>query len=580
MAKSTKSDSIRTVTDRNVLAFVKHLHPGISFLFFAAAFLSGCSTHRHAVRETAPPSDTVLVQKTEKNSPIDSAEFNRIFTTGALRAMQGDYAGAIRYYSAALRAVPDHSPSFEGLARSYAGLERYDSALVFARLAVTNGHPDLEAHRLLAELWVQNGEFDSGAVQYEYIVAREPDDLQARFMIGRTWERRRPQRSIRHYEYIRDNLAEDFNTLVGLYQVHSEQGNYRGAASALQSLIGQNPEDPNLHDLHCGIWIDAGQYDSATQALELAELYLHRPELLEQFLEPELTMAELRLRTAYVLDSNLQRFAGMLVQLAVRHMQQFPRSTYQAGMVALRLEIDSSADLLLERAFISDNLSDIAWTEAARLYLKRHAPERMLKILATSGGRFGEDRAEVNFLLAQAYRMTGHADSSALYLERAVQVDPEYGEALQQLARMYVRKDELGQAVAGFEQAVSADPYNPELLDEYATTLAESGTLLDKAEELAERALGIEPENELFLTTRGRIALLQQDYQAAVEYLQQAVNAGGATAERLELLGDARQAVGDEGRALDAYRQALNVAGGDEQERRLRLQQKINEHEL
>lgn len=577
MAKSTKSDSIRTVTYRNVPAFVKRLRPVIAFPIILAAFIYGCSTGRHGVQESPTP-DSLNVSEAGKSSPVDSAEFNRLFTTAALRAMQGDYSGSIRYYSAALRAIPDHSPSLEGIARSYAGLEHYDSALVFARRAVANGQPDLEAHRLLAELWVQNGEFDSSSVEYEYIVAREPDDLQARFMIGRTWERRRPYRSIRHYEYIRDNLAEDFNTLVGLYQVYSEQGNYQKAAASLRSLIRQSPEDPNLHDLHCGIWIDAGRYDSAKQALKLAELYLHNPDLLEKFLEPELTMAELRLRTSYIADSNLQLFSGMLVRLAVRHMQGFPRATYQAGMVALRLHMDSSADSLLSRAFSSTELSDIAWTEAARLYLNQHAPERMLNTLAGSSTQFG-DRAEVNFLLAQAYRMTDQPDSSTLYLKRAIQVDPEYGEALQQLARIHVDRDELGEAVAGFEQAISADPYNPNLLDEYATTLAESGTLLDKAEELADRALGIEPENELFLTTRGRIALLQQDYETAVEYLQRAVNAGGATSARLELLGDARRAVGDETRALDAYNQAINVAG-DEPERRLRLQQKINENGL
>lgn len=389
-------------------------------------------------------------------------------------------------------------------------------------------------------------------------------------MVARTWERRDPAKAILNYKYIRNNITEDFNTLVGLYQVYSEKGSYAQAAFALQALIAQNPNDPNLHDLHCGVWIDAEEYDSANAALQLAAIYLYTPELLAAFIEPELTMTELRLRTSYTVEDGLKRFARSLVQLAVHQMADYARPTYQAGMVALRLGVDSNADILLDRAFQSDELSAIAWTEAARTYLEQGLAERMLQTLAASAGRYTE-RAEVSLRMAQAFKTLGMLDSTRTYLEQAIHIDPEYGEAWLHLAALQAREKELGPSIASYEQALSADPYNPELLNEYARTLAEAGTLLDKSLKLIERALRIEPENERYLTTRGWIAYLQNDYDTAVKYLQQAVEIGGATAELLELLGDARHATADDQNAATAYNQALNLVGNDA-ERKLRLQ--------
>ena len=573
--KSTKSDSIKTVTEQNVTAIV-HRPCTISFLLLVViSFFTGCSRTRLAtnnpVVRTTPGSESSSIN----NQLKDVKEFNRLYTTGALRAMQGDYTGAINYFRGALRALPNHSPSLEGIARCFAGLEQFDSALHYAREAASDDVSDPDVYRLLAELLVENKEYDSSAVVYERILASQPNDLQARFTVAKAREYSNPDNAVLHYTYIRNNIAEDFNSLVGLYQVYSSQRNSPGAASVLRALIVLNPDDPDLHDLHSSVWIDAERYDSALSALRLTTFYLSgKPRLLAQFLEPSLTLTELRLRSSYSPDSGLQRFADSLVQLAVHLMSEYPRPTYHAGMIALHRGAGALADSLLRRAFRAEELSAIAWTEAAKAYLERNLAERMLYTLVPSADRY-DQKPEVSFRIAQGLEMANRPDDIQKYLEQAIAVDPEYGEAWQMLARLQTEKGDVGRAVHAFEQAISADPYNPSLLNEYARTLAESGTLLDKGQKLIERALELEPENELFLTTRGLIASLQKDYDAGVRYLQQAVDAGGATSELLELLGDAHRAMGDQPNALRAYNQALSVVGED-LNHKLRLQEKVN----
>jgi len=61
--------------------------------------------------------------------------------------------------------------------------------------------------------------------------------------------------------------------------------------------------------------------------------------------------------------------------------------------------------------------------------------------------------------------------------------------------------------------------------------------------QLIDRALGFEPENEIFLTTQGLLDYQSGDYRSAASYLQKVVDAGGATVDRLELLGNSHFAL-------------------------------------
>lgn len=554
------------------------------------AALPGCAGSGSGTSESSDDSAVRILRKSDPNSfgehsdgefsdgTIDTNEFDRFFTTASVRGMMGDHFAAIRYFNAALRAVPGHFPSIEGLARSWYALENYDSALSVARNLPTDVTPDVEFRQLLAELWLRTGVYDSASAEYERILTERPNDLQSRFSIARTWERRNPAKAIRHYEYIRDYIAEDYNSLVGLFQVQSERGNNRQAAAALNLLIAHRPDDPGLHDLLCGLWIDASQYDSGIAALLRADLFLVDDDAFVEFLKPQLSLTELRISTSYYPDSGLQRFADTIVQLVVRRAHDRDQVTFAAGKIALRLQRDSIADDLLAESFEREGLSATQWDQAAELYLERNAPQRLLNVLRPSASRYARS-AEVSLSLGTAFRETGEIDSARTWLNRSVASDPGTGDAWRMLADIEIASGNIGQGVAAFEEALSSAPYDPVLLNDYARALADGNVLLEKARSLNDKALDIEPENEEFLTTAGRIEYLVQDYDAAVGYLQRAVDAGGATVERLELLGDAGKAAGRNDVAQKAYRDALRVLGNDAG-RRAQIERKLNESGL
>ena len=537
--------------------------------------LTACSPGRETVATgSVVESRGETEERPTEEQSVSSASIHRWFVEGSLAAMRSDYEEAIGWYDAILRENPDHAPTLAALARCYDALSLSDSARDYAYRTLRVDRKDVPSLRLLADLLTAEGEFDSAAALYEEVVRLKPDDLQARFMIARTWDHRNPSLAITHYKYIRDNIAEDYLALSNLYQMQSLERRAAEGAGTLRLLIAHNPGEGELHDLHCNLWIEAGEYDSAIKGLELAGLYLEEPAEREEFLLAQLQLADLRLRSYVPENDPIQRFIKALVGMAALECEG-TRCRYLSGMVALRGGEEEIADSLLKRISISGNLQAFEWIEAAELYRRKNEQERMLSVMGEGAGRY-EEYPEVLFELGCALLKTGSRDSGRTLLDRAVGVDPTLEEAWKVLAEDYVATGHIPQGVGAYERAVEAAPYDPELLNDYARLLADAKIHMEKGTALIDRALEMEPENERFLTTRGLLDYRQSDYLSAASYLRKAVDAGGATAERFELLGDAMFALGEREEARKAWEEGLRLDNGTSQ-RTERLHRKLND---
>ncbi|MCB0713995.1 MAG: tetratricopeptide repeat protein [Ignavibacteriae bacterium] len=548
-------------------------------LLLLTTFFSACSSGKSTLPYGTPQEENAVIGSDTSigRNAISSSAIRRWSIEGGLAMMRSEYERGIQWYEAILREVPEHPPTLAALARAYDALSLTDSAYSYALRAVQGDNTDIPSLKLLADILTSRGAFDSAATFYNQIVTLKPNDLQSRFMVARTWDHRNPREAITHYEYIRDNLAEDYTSLVNLYEMQVHEGRAADAAATLHLLILHNIGDGSLHELYCNTLVEAGEYQSARDGLEWASLYIELPEEREEFLLGMLQLTDIRLRGYVRKDSNFQRFVSELVGTAARECgSNF--CLYQAGVVALRVGDNQVADSILNSLSKSNKLTASDWLESARLYRQMNQPERMLEVLGDGANHYREN-PDVLFELGWATLKVGKREKGRTLLTSSTQMDPELGEAWKTLAEDYVATSNIPQAVGAYEQALAADPYDPELLNNYAHLLAEENIHIQKGGMLIDRALEMEPENERFLTTRGFLDYQREDYQSAASYLQKAIDAGGATAERYELLGDAIFALGEKEEAKRAWKEGLRLEV-DGSERTARLQKKLNDQEL
>jgi len=90
------------------------------------------------------------------------------------------------------------------------------------------------------------------------------------------------------------------------------------------------------------------------------------------------------------------------------------------------------------------------------------------------------------------------------------------------------------QALTSFEAALVLDPTDPGLSNAVAYHLAIAGNELDRAEQLADRALADEPDNADYLDTKGWIACQRGDATEGLTWLRKAQDASEREIEEIE----------------------------------------------
>ena len=99
-------------------------------------------------------------------------------------------------------------------------------------------------------------------------------------------------------------------------------------------------------------------------------------------------------------------------------------------------------------------------------------------------------RATLHLLMSELCAADGEISRMERHLERAAEVDREDAEPLMRLASLYAERNEPDRLIDALQSAAQRAPYDPDILDQLASTLQEAGKLPEaqkKAAELRDR---------------------------------------------------------------------------------------------
>ena len=126
-------------------------------------------------------------------------------------------------------------------------------------------------------------------------------------------------------------------------------------------------------------------------------------------------------------------------------------------------------------------------------------------------------------------------------------------------------KGKINEAYAAYDSCLQWKPDNYECLNNYAYFISESGKDLPKAEQMSYKTVKAEPDNSTFLDTYAWILFLEQRYEEAKIYIDQALKnekkeaPSGVVAEHA---GDIHAMTGDTDKALELWKRALELGDG------------------
>jgi tetratricopeptide (TPR) repeat protein len=133
------------------------------------------------------------------------------------------------------------------------------------------------------------------------------------------------------------------------------------------------------------------------------------------------------------------------------------------------------------------------------------------------------------------------------------------------LGECYYYLSEFEKAYNAFEEALSYNPDDTYVLNNYSYYLSIQKDHLEKAKSLSYKTLELDPDNYVYLDTYGWILYQLGEYKQAVTYLERAVaNGGNENGEVLEHLGDAYFKIGEKAKAVKYWKMATKYEGSSE----------------
>ncbi|MDI6401885.1 tetratricopeptide repeat protein, partial [Balneolaceae bacterium ANBcel3] len=217
--------------------------------------------------------------------------------------------------------------------------------------------------------------------------------------------------------------------------------------------------------------------------------------------------------------------------------------------------------------------NEAAWRQLVQNYYIKGLHEDVIHYGEKANEQVPDD-AFIHFFVGSAYFLLDNHTTAVKWLESASELPARSlfrSIILGTMGDIYATIDEWSKAVDAYESALEMNPENDVVLNNYAYYLSEREEQLDKAREMAVKALELSPDNAAFLDTMGWIYFKLEEYEKAHRYIRKSLETGDASAEVMEHMGDVYDKLGEPDKALYWWKKAL-----DKDEERDHLKERLH----
>ena len=382
-----------------------------------------------------------------------------------------------------------------------------------------------------------------------------PDDSQLLFLLGYAARLNgKYQQSIDAYNRGLKLSPNSLDGLSGLAQTYSVTGKIDEAARLLKQVLAADPRRSNDALVLGDLYMRAGDYSSALDALNRAER-AHpdaRPELLIGICYERLKRMDM---------------ANHYFDLAKRHAPDNPE--VQRSMAGYFREVGKYGDAINALKSIRNPKPDVV-AELAYTYLLDGRPSDAARLYSQAANAMPKDIA-LQLSAAQAQVAAGSVDQARSFLDRAATIDANNYRlhAIKgEIARM---REQVPEAIKEYETALASLPAEPsegplygiqlhmDLMDLYkaARNQGAADQQLKLAQAAIDRLNEQGPDRAPFLRLRALIRMHGGNLDGALQDIKQALAVNEHDPNGLQLNGDILMKMGRTEDAIDAYKRIL-----------------------
>lgn len=390
-----------------------------------------------------------------KDSPIPAN------LMGIIQRHKGNMESARASFKKALETKPGWTVPAFNLVQIDMSEKNYQEARQVMEDVLKADPNNLGAQLQLAEIDAAENKIEDMRGRLEAMVKDHPDELQPRLVLARYYMRTGQAQSARSLvENLRPKYGNNPDLLALLVETELASGQSSRAVESAQALVNTAPKLPVAHFLLARAYAQRGDTVAAMNTLE---------KVLE--LEPKSLPARLALVQAMALSGKTEAAGKQLLEIAREHPND-PEVMSGQGWLAMQQRKFGDA-VTAYRKVAEMRPSSQAEVDLAQAYWLSGQKDSALRTLEDWIDRNSAD-TQVGYLLSLYYREMGKGPEILAQLEQILKHDPNFPQALGDLA-WELRIKDPSRALELSERAVQIVPKSPLLLDTLGMVLLENG---------------------------------------------------------------------------------------------------------
>jgi tetratricopeptide (TPR) repeat protein len=408
----------------------------------------------------------------------------------------------------------------------------------------------------LAMAYFFTGDYKSAVQSYvdlEGLVGVQPDLSQK---IASLYMRlKEKQKALETYEKLIQSNPDDQRSYALMAEFAAKNGYPEKAEWAYHKILEVDPQNPYVHISLAEFYRKSGKPEKAFQELKMG------------FSNPKLDVqTEINLLIAYYSGNLTDEQLSEALQLAIVIKKTHPKSQMADALYASMLFQNKKykeALPLLKTAVQKDpnNYNLQQQILFCHLYMQNF---KNLELAADTVINNFPDQPIPYLLGGMAAYQEKHYQHARTLLEKGKPLVSDNDKLLEtfysSLGDTYNSLKMYKESFAAYENALKIDPDDSLVLNNYAYNLALTGQNLEKAAQMAKKAVQLDPYNQNDLDTYAWVLYKQKKYEEALEWEKKAIDNGGDTSGVvMEHYGDILYKLGKHKEAMEQWKKASKL---------------------
>jgi tetratricopeptide (TPR) repeat protein len=555
---------------------------GLAALVISTTLATSCSSSNGTRQGRVSTSQTSVPAPVIEAPPVKIKEEKLIsahahYAQAVIYDMQDDAAHALDEYAKSAVDDPGNEELVLELSRRY--IQQKDDEKAIEVLKRATALPDASGPLFarLGMVYSRAGKDDLAMAACQTAIRKSPQSLtgyQNLFLIY--LQKGRPADALKVLDQAAKAPGTDAEFLVDLGELYAnlerqapsqKESTRPNALQVLKRADKLNPTDPHIHMKL------ADGFNVLGDSTNAVRLYL---QLLNKYDDNPAVRGDVRAKLAdiYLRDKDSTNATEQLKAI-IQDDPANAKAYYYLGSLAYdQRNLPEAADFFHKTLLLSDDFEQ-AYYDLAGVQINLDQPKEAIATLDKARHKF-QNGFVLEFFTGLAYsKQKDYTNAvthliSAEVIAKATEPKRLNTSFYFQLGSAYEREGDLEQAELYFDKCLQMSPNFPEALNYLGYMWAEHDVKLDKARELIEKAVKLEPKNAAYLDSLGWVLYKLKQPKEALENIQEAIKySEEVDATLYDHLGDVYAALRQNSMASEAWRKSLAVEPNDQVKKKL-----------